>query len=175
MAKSLGQLNRDIRRKTQSIARHAAVEAMNDLAERGPNWSGEFRNSWVADAPGSGLGKKANYPYRISDVGKLKDSISAVSQKTKIRVYNTTNYALIAQDLKEGKFRPVGTMKGAIVKKGLRSLDENGEGIRGDIGSGADGGNISTAPSDWFLTYIDGGGLQKALERGVKIGFKREA
>jgi len=174
MAKSLGQLNRDIRRKTQSIARHAAVEAMNDLAERGPNWSGEFRNSWVADAPGSGLGKKANYPYRISDVGKLKDTVSAVSQKTKIRVYNTTNYALIAQDLKEGKFRPEGPRKGSIVEEGSRPLNEQGEGIRGDIIPG-EGGNISTAELDWFLTYIDGGGLQKALERGVKIGFKRDA
>ena len=171
MARGLGQLKRQLRRQTQRAARQVAVEVMNDLAQAGPNWSGQFKNSWVADAPGSGLGKKANYPYKISDVGQLKDTVDAVKQETKIRVYNTANYALIAQDLEEGRFFPDGNPKGRVIKTGKRSVDQNGLGIRGKLQG--DGGNQSTAELDWFMSYLDGGGLQKALERGVKIGFKR--
>ena len=172
MAKSLGQLNRDLRRKAQSAARHAAVEIMNDLAEAGPNWSGRFKNSWVADAPGSAVGKKANYPYKISDVAKLKDTKAAVAKDVKLVVYNTTDYALIAQDLQEGKFFPKDEPKGPVIKEGKRRTDDKGLGIRGDLAG--DGNARSTAELDWFLTYIDGGGLAKSLANGVKIGFKKE-
>ena len=172
MAKSLGQLNRDIRRKAQSAARHAAVEIMNDLAEAGPNWSGRFKNSWVADAPGSAVGKKASYPYRISDVAKLKDTKAAVAKDTKLVVYNTTDYALIAQDLEESKFFPEDEPKGPVIKEGKRRTDARGFGIRGDLAG--NGGARSTAELDWFLNYIDGGGLRKSLANGIKIGFKQE-
>lgn len=172
MAKSLGQLNRDLRRKVQSAARHAAAEVMNDLAEAGPNWSGRFKNSWVADAPGSAVGKKAGYPYKVSDVAKLKDTKAAVAKDVKLVVYNTASYALIAQDLEEGKFRPIGTPKGEVAKEGKRRTNELGFGVRGDLEG--DGDAQSTAPLDWFLTYVDGGGLSKSLANGVKLGFKRE-
>lgn len=174
MAKPLGQLNRDIRRKTQSAARHAAVEIMNDLAVKGPNWDGEFRDSWVADAPGSAIGRRSSYPYSIRDVAKLKDTVAAVEKDVKLRVFNTTDYALIAQDLVEGKFRKIGRPDGKVVAEGRRPTNDGGLGIRGDIETG-DGNAESTAPLNWFLTYIDGGGLAKSLESGVKIGFKREA
>lgn len=172
MAKSIGQLGRDLRRKIQSAARHSAAEIMNDLAEAGPNWSGRFKDSWVADAPGTAVGKKANYPYKISDVAKLKDTKAAVAKEIKLFVYNTTSYALIAQDLKEGKFFAKGEPKGTIVKEGKRRTNVNGLGIRGDVSG--EGNSRSTAPLDWFLTYVDGGGLQKSIANGVKIGFKRE-
>jgi len=173
MAKSLGQLNRDLRRKTQSAARHAAVEIMNDLAKAGPTWSGKFRDSWIADALGSALGKRSSYPYSIADVAKLKDTIAAVKQPIKLKVYNTTEYALIAQDLREGKFYPRGEPIGKVVSQGKRPLDKNGLSIRGNVQPG-EGRSKSTAPLDWFTTYIDGGGLARSLEFGVRIGFKRD-
>ena len=172
MARDISQLNRYMRRKTQSVARHAAAEIMNDLAEAGPNWNGRFKNSWVADAPGTAVGKKADYPYKISDVAKLKDTVAAVSKNPKLSIYNTTPYALYAMDLKEGKFYAKDEPKGKVVKQGTRPLNEDGKGIRGDlVGQGR---SRSTAELDWFLTYIDGGGLRKSLEAGVKIGFRRE-
>tara|TARA_B100001093_G_scaffold450234_1_gene456906 strand:- start:305 stop:817 length:513 start_codon:yes stop_codon:yes gene_type:complete len=167
MAKSLSQINRDVRRKIQSAARHSAVEIMNDLAEAGPNWRGRFKNSWVADAPGSAIGSKSSYPYSIRNVAKLKDTVAAANQEIKLRVYNATNYALIAQDLVEGRFIKVGRPKGKVVKEGERQ-----ENIRGNIEVG-DGNNESTASLDWFMNYLDGGGLLKSLESGVRIGFKR--
>ena len=145
MAKSLSQLRRDLRRKLQSATRHSAVEIMNDLAEAGPNWSGKFKDSWVADAPGSAIGRKSSYPYSISDVAKLKDTVAATQQKTKLKVFNTTSYALIAQDLKEGGFYKKGRPKGKVVAEGDRP-----SGIRGDIKPG-NGGAESTAELDWFL------------------------
>ena len=172
MAKSLGQLKRDARRKAQSAARHAAAEIMNDLAEKGPNWSGRFKNSWVADAPGSAVGKKADYPYKISDVAKLKDTVAAVNKDPKLVVYNYSPYALEALDLREGKFFAKGDPKGPVIEEGKRRINADGLGIRGDVSG--DGNSRSTAPLDWFMTYIDGGGLQKSLANGVKIGFKRE-
>lgn len=172
MAKPLGQLNRNLRRKAQSAARHAAAEIMNDLAKAGPNWSGRFKNSWVADAPGSAVGKKANYPYKVSDVAKLKDTKAAAAKDIKLVVYNTTDYALIALDLKEGKFIAKGDPKGPVVKTGKRRTNAEGLGVRGDLDGR--GGSKSTAPLDWYLTYVDGGGLRKSLSNGVKLGFKRE-
>ena len=172
MAKPLGQLNRDLRRKAQSAARHAAAEIMNDLAEKGPNWTGRFRDSWVADAPGQAIGKKGSYPYSITDVAKLKDTVAEASKDIKLKLYNTTSYAFIAQDLKEGIFRPTKELKGTVVREGKRPIDKKGEGIRGNIQPG-EGNNRSTAELDWFLNYIDGGGLAKSLEAGVRIGFKR--
>lgn len=172
MAKTPGQISRDIRRKAQSAARHAAAEIMNDLAKAGPNWSGRFKNSWVADAPGSAVGKKANYPYKVSDVAKLKDTKAAAAKDIKLVVYNTTDYALIALDLKEGKFIGKGEPKGPVVETGKRRTNDEGLGIRGDL-DGA-GSARSTAPLDWYLTYVDSGGLRKSLSNGVKLGFKRE-
>ena len=172
MAKPLGQINRDLRRKVQSATRHAAAEIMNDLAEAGPNWSGLFRNSWVADAPGQAIGKKGTYPYSITDVASLKDTVAEASKDIKLKLYNTTSYAFIAQDLKEGVFRPRREPRGKIVQEGFRPTNEEGEGIRGDVRPGP-GKNRSTAELDWFLNYIDGGGLSKSLAAGVRIGFKR--
>lgn len=166
MANNFKNLRLDARRKIQAAARQAAVEIMNDLAEKGPDWSGNFKNSWVADALGTGIGKKSSYPYSISDVPKLKDTIAATEKDTKYKIFNSSPYALYAMDLVEGEFfQP--TPPPSDAREGSRR-----SGIRGDIGSGE--GNFSTAELDWFLNYIDGGGLEKSLANGVRIGFRAE-
>jgi hypothetical protein len=167
MAKSLGQLNRDNRRKVQSAVRHVAAEIMNDLAKAGPVWSGRFANSWVADAPGVGKGPNGTYPYTIRDTPKLPDTISAVKRSPKLVIQNTTDYALQAMDIEEGYFRPVGEPKGPVVLEGSRS-----SGIRGDVTPG-EGKARSTAPLDWFNNYVSGGGMEKSLGKGIQIAFAR--
>lgn len=168
MAKPIKQINRDNRRKVQSAARHAAAEIMNGLAQAGPNWSGEFANSWVADAPGVGKGKAASYPYTIRDTPALPDTVKAASRATKLVIRNTTDYALAALDLEEAKFENPGTApKGDIVLEGRR----NGR-MRTDIvDSDKAPTSFATAPSDWFVTYLKGGGMQTALANGIKIAF----
>ena len=46
--------NLEQRRKVNATARSVAVQIMNDLARKGPEWSGEFKNSWEAVALGEG-------------------------------------------------------------------------------------------------------------------------
>jgi hypothetical protein len=169
MAKSLGSLNRDIRRKTQSAARHAAAEIMNDLAQAGPVWSGRFANSWVADAPGVGKGPDGTYPYTIRDTPKLPDTVAAVKRSPKLVIRNTVDYALQAMDLEEGTFIAIGEPKGEVVSEGTRY-----GGRRGEVSDDGNGGSRSTAPLDWFNTYVSGGGLGKSLGKGVKIAFARK-
>lgn len=166
--KPVKQLNRDVRRKIQSAARHAAAAIMNDLALAGPNWSGEFANSWIADAPGVGSGPTASYPYTIRDTPSLPDTVRAVARNPKLIISNTTDYALQAMDLEEGVFINPGTEpKGSVVLEGKRfgSMRTNISQTEGTPTSRA------TAPKDWFLTYINGGAMQKSLENGVRIAF----
>ena len=164
-----GQLNRYVRRKAQSSARNAAVEIMNDLAKAGPNWTGEFANSWVADAPGVGAGPEGSFPYTIRDTPKLPDTVKAVSRSPKLVIRNTTEYALQALDIEEGEFVAIGDPVGKVVKEGKRVGKR-----RGEVQNSDEGNSRSTAELDWFPTYLNGGGVQKALGKGVKIAFAKE-
>lgn len=170
MSKPLGQLNRDLRRQTQSAARHAAAEIMNDLAKAGPLWSGEFANSWVANAPGVGKGNQASYPYTIRDIPRLPDTVKAVARNPKLVIVNTTDYAMQAMDLEEGYFINPGTEpQGPVVLEGKRYGR-----MRADIGpSEGEPTSRATAPQDWFVNYVNGGGMQKSLEKGINIAFAR--
>lgn len=158
-----------VREQLSKAVRQAAVEIMNDLAEAGPHWSGNFRNSWVADSPGYGgsLGNtQAKYPYKLSDVAKYKGK----SNVSNLRITNTSIYALYAMDLKEGVFWPKGEPKGSIYAQGVRQ-PKDAPAIRGNVG-GNEGFARSTAPKDWFLTYIDGGGLRRSIRNGITFGFR---
>lgn len=159
-----------IQEQLSDAVRRVAVEIMNDLAKAGPHWSGNFRNSWVADAPGYGgsLGNtRGSYPYQLKDVAKFKGKTSV----NNLRITNTSPYALYAMDLKEGVFWPKGTQKGPTYAQGMRrTISESNEGIRGDVAG--PGFAISTAPKDWFITYIDGGGLRRSLKNGITFGFR---
>jgi len=170
MGKPIKQINRDLRRQIQSAARHTAAAIMNDLADRGPDWGGEFKNSWVADAPGVGKGKRGLYPYTIRDTPALPDTIAATKRNPKLRIINTTDYAMAAMDLEEGKFENPGFKpKGDIVIEGRRVGS-----MRTDIVEpleGKDPTSFATAEPDWFVSYVNGGGLQKSLEHGIKIAF----
>ena len=166
---ALGQLNRDLRRKIQSAARHAAAEIMNDLAVAGPNWSGEFANSWIADAPGVGAGSDGAYPYTIRNTPTLPDTVAAVARNPKLLISNTTSYALQAMDLEEGIFINPGTEpQGDVVLEGKRVGR-----MRTDIVSSEEPTARATAPQDWFTTYVNGGAMQNSLAAGVKIAFAR--
>lgn len=176
MAKRRRRPKEIIQERLSNAVRQVAVEIMNDLAEAGPHWSGNFKNSWVADAPGYGgsLGKtQGRYPYKLNDVAKFKGKTSV----NNLRITNTSIYALYAMDLKEGVFWPNGPLKGSPYAKGTRkTLPESKEGIRGDVSSSGsnddDNTAISTAPKDWFITYIDGGGLRRSLKNGITFGFR---
>jgi|TARA_Y100000015_G_scaffold18996_1_gene18423 hypothetical protein len=166
--KEISQLPIDVRELINEVARYAAVEIMNDLAEAGPEWTGKFQDSWIAVPIGRAASGSTGggYPYTLNDVPKLSTSIKETARVKKFEIVNTQPYAEYALDLKEGKFRGIGNPAGEVVATGSRPVP----GRRGDV-SGT-GGARSTAPLDWYTSYLNGGGMAKALEAGVTFAFK---
>ena len=166
--KEVSQLPIDVRELINEVARYAAVEIMNDLAEAGPEWTGKFQDSWVAVPIGRAASGSTGggYPYTLNDVPKLSTSIKETARVKKFEIVNTQPYAEYALDLKEGKFRGIGNPAGEVVATGSRPVP----GRRGEV-SGT-GGARSTAPLDWYTSYLNGGGMAKALQDGVTFAFR---
>ena len=151
------------KQRVERRVRGAAVRIMNDLAERGPNWSGVFRDSWEAvplvAASGSSF---TGFPYNASSVPRLTITDQDL-RSSSLKVYdivNGTDYALIAMDLEPGEFWATDNPKGEIVLRGQRQADQ----IRGHITEG-EGSNRATAERDWYANYINGGGLEQSNAR----------
>lgn len=163
----LRDLERDAYNWANNLARNAAKEIMNGLADAGPNWSGEFQDSWVASAASGGSSGGA-YPYTLSDIPKLPATKRETQRVTKFVIQNLAPHAAIALDLVDvprEQFRYPGfSPQGDVVARGNRP--ENGK--RGAIEPGT-GNARSTAPLDWYPLFADGGKMQKALERGVRL------
>lgn len=164
----VSRLSKEIRNRLNLGVRQAAVEVMNDLAEAGPEWSGEFQDSWIAVPVGQGASGSTGggYPYTLGDVPQLSTSIKETARVKKFEIVNTQPYAEYALDLKEGEFKGIGNPAGDVVATGSRPTP----GRRGDVSG--DGDARSTAPLDWYSDYLNGGGLKKALEKGLTIGFR---
>lgn len=160
-------LTRDAYNWINGLARNAAKEIMNDLAEAGPEWSGTFKDSWVADAPTGGTSGGV-YPYSLADIPKLPATKRDAERKVKYIIGNTAEHAAIAMDLevvpRQEFIYPGYPPKGDVVARGKRPE----QGKRGDLSAGS-GNATSTAPLDWFTTFVGGGKMQKALERGVRL------
>ena len=173
-------LNLKQRRELNNTVRTVAVQIMNDLARKGPEWSGDFKNSWQAVALGEGskAGKSGGFPYKIGNIPRLSTEKKEIQRANKLEITNTSKWAKYALDLEEGRFTPPNfprperpkTPKGNIVQMGRR--DPNSPTLRGQISNGAGGAQI-TAPLFWYNKYLNGGGLQKSVEAGVKLGSKR--
>jgi hypothetical protein len=170
----LSDLERDIRTKTNRTVRTVARNIMNDLADAGPVWGGEFRDSWEAYSPATGESISAEYPYSLRDIPELPITKRAMGRATQLLIGNRAPHAGVAMDMEipaEGFRYPGYGPEGEVVFRGTRPVG----GLRGEIGTRTKGGsdNRSTAPLDWLPTYVNGGKMQKALERGIKIEFSR--
>lgn len=169
MAK-LTDLERDAYNWANNLARSAAKEIMNGLAEAGPNWSGDFQDSWVAFAPSGGAGS-GSYPYKLNNIPKLPATKREAQRVTKFIISNVAPHAAIAMDLVDvdrSQFRYPGfPPQGDVVARGSRPAS----GKRGEItaGQGNDRNARSTAVLDWYPLFVQGGKMQKALERGVRL------
>ena len=168
------------RREVNAKARSVAVQIMNDLAKAGPEWSGEFKNSWEAVALGEGskIGKSGSFPYKIGNIPRLSTKKEEIRRANKLQITNTSEWAKYALDIEKGRLTPDNfprperplNPKGKVVATGKR--DPISPTLRGDI-SGGDGNSRITAPLFWYNKYLDGGGLQKSVEAGLKLAFKR--
>ena len=143
----LKKMSRVLLEKVNETARHAAVEIMNDLAEKGPEWTGDFKNSWMAIPAGKGASGSAGgeYPYTLDDVPILSNTLAEMRRVTKFRLENRQPYAPYALDLEEGRFR--GDKKGNFpIGKVVATGSRPTPGKRGNV-KGGGGEATSTALS----------------------------
>lgn len=174
MAKDFRHLVKDMKKLVTASARSAAVEIMNGLAEAGPAYSGQFSSAWYAVEPGQQPGGPRSagghiYKYDLRNVPALRLKAGVYYE-----IVNGTSYAPQALDLAEGVFRTQYDNEGNIldpVKDPVAVGTRTGS-RRGQVSSGA-GFAVSTAPLDWYVTYTNGGALQRDLGNGVKIGFRQ--
>ena len=165
-------VSEDVKYRINLATRKAMVDIMNDLAERGPAYSGAFRDSWIAIPVGSGASGSAGgeYPYQLSNVPQLSTKGKEAKRVVVFEIVNTAPYAEIALDLKEGKFvkpeyEPLGGVEFGV------AIGKRFGRTRGQVADGANGGNISTANLDWYTTYARSE-IDPVIRRAFRFAFK---
>jgi len=177
MAKGLNDamfraMRRDLRKSVTGAVRVAAVEIMNDLAQAGPAYSGAFSSAWYAVPPGQEPGgprsKGSIYKYDLRNVPRTR-----FKNGSYFEIVNGASYAPQALDLEEGVFISQLDVDGEVIEpiKTPTSIGKRTGSRRGNVSAGK-GFAVSTAPLDWYVTYTSGGSMTRALEQGVKIGFR---
>ena len=179
--KLFGPTSRDLKKMPDDIledinngVRSAALDIINELAIEGPNWDGEFRDNWVAIPIGGGSSGTVggSYPYKLNNIPKLSISKKERGRVKKLEVVNISDYAPYALDLIPGRSNPFfalnNTPNKQPVDQGKR--DTSRETFRGELTSEFGRGK-STAPLDWYVTYINGGAIGKNLKTGFNRGI----
>lgn len=175
------QIERDTRKALAKSIQAFAITSMNNLAQAGPAWTGEFSQSWVFVPEGesaqsltagatAGIGK-----YSKSDAPLQKIESYLKTGKDRFQIVNTSAHAAIAIDEEEATFRPPADQPypiGDVVKYGTGRPRQDH--LRWQIRDGGGDEEITsqiTAEKDWFTNYKSGGQLQKDLSDGVRLGF----
>jgi len=170
-------ISSDVRKAAVTALRNAAKEVLNDLAEASPNWSGEFRESWYAETPNGDRGVASaseGGKYSLFSIPQLnvqgrdargRFTSAAPAGRSELFIGNSSPYATQAMDLEPGDFVYPGFEPAGREEPRGKRID----GIRGKLERG--GSNRSTAPLDWYSTYMNGGKFRAAFNRGAKAGF----
>lgn len=144
----------------------AAEEIVVDLQEAGPVWSGKFSNSWeISTSDGrrtAGTGAPG-LPRRIP--APLLSGRGFAFDENKYVISNFSSYADAARDLVESDYIDPGTDPIKEYERGTRV-----SGYRGDLIGDDEGPNRSTAPLDWYTTYLRGG----QIDRRIKVELDAE-
>lgn len=167
--------NKKIARGIQEFA----IRSMNELARRGPAWSGEFSASW-GFVPEGMTPNTAGTTGRVYKYTKNDLPINYVERYindgyTRFSIMNTSDHAAEAIDQTQAVFRHPGY--DAIKERELGD-GRNQPSFRYDIGGAYQGDNPGEAPAsrtaepDWYITYLLGGALQNDLEKGFSVVFQ---
>lgn len=172
-ANELRNLAPDIRKAAGEALRSGAREILSDLHKISPAYSGQFRRLWYSQVEGRG-----NKVFASVGVPRFTDDQLKKGAPT-ILIGNTSPYAQEAMDLIPGDFQRqeegpikspvavgarVGKFRGDVVDMPMEALVESGKKPA-----------ISTAESDWYSTYMEGGGFSNAFKQGARSGFIRPA
>lgn len=148
----------------------AAENVVKDLQKLGPGWTGKFSNSWQIETPtasSGGTGAEGSpQPVKAPRVSGRDVRTKLLGSPFKLE--NTAPYADIACDLKPGTFRDPGTDAIKPIARGRRSGGLRGEPWPKGSGPGGSGPHRATAELDWFVTYTNGGSLQRTVDRAMK-------
>jgi hypothetical protein len=156
---------------------------MNEAGERGPAWSGEFRDSWEAQ-PGEGV-KMANpgraasaYPYELRDIPRpAYDQKSYANRRKLFAINNTSDHKYYALDAREGFFYPPADrpepIKEPVVRGNRLYTDKDKRtGKRAGVVAFEDGEASATAEDGWFEELNSELG---ALMKANKVELMRKA
>jgi len=159
----------DIQQAAVEAARNAAVDIMNSLSARGPLWTGKYSSAWYAvasnQAPGGHRSEGRQYKYDLRNVPATRFKAG-----TLYRIVNGMSYADQAQDLVPFDPPTERLRKGPVYPKRVDRGERPENGRRGELLEGSQS-NRRTAPLDWYVTYINGGALNKDLGTGARRGF----
>lgn len=170
--------------------RTSTKEILNGLAKAGPAYSGDFRDSWYAMPYRQGVLQPAQQnrgrdgKYNLFNVPGFVQQRDARGRFTSpasnggnraldVLIGNASLYAEEAMDLKPGKFirpgfEPVQENK-SMITEGQRFGSRRGQVAGMDD---EEGGSISTAPLDWFTSYMDAGQFTRDFKKGARITFQ---
>lgn len=172
------KMSDDMRKAAINALRNAAKDVLNDLSSIGPNWSGDFKQNWYVETASGQRGKVGGEPgrYNLFNIpqlltqgrdarGRFTSVLPASTGKIELFIGNDSPYATQAMDLEPGDFfYPGFEPAGEEEPRGERK-----DRIRGKLKR--PGGNRSTAPLDWYSTYMEGGAFKAAFNKGAKAGF----
>lgn len=172
------QIEKEVNKKLARGIQEFAVRSMNELAKRGPAWTGEFSASWgfapegrTPQTPGT-TGKI--YKYTRNDVPVRDVERFVRDGVTRFNIVNTSPHAAIAIDEEKAVFKNDGKTP---LKEQEFGSGRDQPSLRYDIGElvGPESSPSAsrTADPDWYFTYLLGGGLQKDLNVGFSFGFER--
>lgn len=166
-------IRRDVNESVVTALRQASVKIMNDLADAGPGYSGEFSSAWYAVPPGASPGSNRSsdrmYTYDLRNVPKAK--FKNLKEGTVYEIVNGMDYAPQALDLEPGTFvQPDEEPIKKPVNRGERTGD-----FRYEVVGNEPEGAVSTAKANWYNTYMQGGAFKTSFEQGVKLGFRQAA
>ena len=130
---------------SEKLVEAAAAEIVDDLKAKGPYYSGHFEESW--------------------DVVPGAVSIPATEQHP---LSNTERW----QGWKTDRFPETRRRTPVQIPKGKSTLTIGNRASYRDIALDLvpgrfDPGKKNTAPKDWFVTYTQGGGLNRAIQRAA--------
>jgi hypothetical protein len=166
--------------------RAAAERTVRELQKKGPSWTGRFSNSWQIEGPsGVGSSKGDGQPgdprpiYSPLVSGQQVTKSLLTKDKLIFTISNFSDHALKAIDAVEqaNVLYPRGwdiNPDGPSTQLGKSKFEpeltgrEGNSSYRGAIGGGDPNSFSSrTAPLHWFSTFVEGGALDKAVQRGL--------
>jgi len=154
----------------------AAEQVVKDMQDLGPAWTGQFSNSWVIETSTgqkAGGGGAQGEPVSVKAPKITGRDVRANVLGSPFKIGNEATYADVACDLREGVFKDPGVAPIKPASRGTRSKGIRGEPWPKGSSPGSEGPNRSTAEQDWFVTYVNGGNLQKTVDRAMKTAESR--